>query len=107
MTRRIERGIPWPEGVKVTRKGWQRGPSFENFLKRQGIEIGSSLSTLDFRLLEQFYRYRQRVNAGVLDPSCAARRFERLVRKVFGEEDNSFYERNRDLLNLIAKNTSS
>lgn len=103
MTRRLERGIPWPGKRGLTREGWQRGPSLENLLAINGLEVNSNIPPRDKSLLKRFYRLRQLVQIGVVAPATIAERFERaLEKKGRGEE---FYDQYRTYIEVITRVT--
>jgi len=83
--------------------------SFKNFLEVNKIALDPLISPSEMQLLEEFYRLRQQVLKGKLNPFEVAKRFETMVREIYPqeEEEEKFYQRMGKPLSLITKLTSN
>jgi hypothetical protein len=108
MSSGVERKIPHSSAINEIREE-QRDPfAFKNFLKDNRIALDPSIPPSDMQLLEEFYRLRQQVLEGKLDPLEVAKCFETMVEKVYPQErQEEFYKRMAKTLGLITKLTSN
>lgn len=105
-----ERMIPYPSGLgkEASRRGWQRPKKFDRFLEINGY-LEHDIDPKDKRVLESFYRWRHLVQAGIFGPSQVAEKLEKRVSRVFKENEqevDQFYDRNLEIINFIAQQTT-